>query len=58
MDINTLVRYKNYTKELTKEDIKRLNYLKEHPLMYKYLDVIDYMLKYNIKLEQENINYN
>lgn len=58
MDINTLVRYKNYTKDLTKEDIKRLNYLKEQPLMYKYLDVIDYMLKYNIKLEQENINYN
>ena len=57
MDINTLIKYKDYTKELTKEDIKRLSYLKEQPIMNKYLDVIDYMLKYNVKLEQENINY-
>ena len=58
MDIDTLIKYRDYTKKLTKEDIKRLNYLKEQPLMIKYLYVIDYMLKYNIKLEQENINYN
>lgn len=57
MDINTLINYKDYTKELTKEDIKRLTSLKEQPKMNKYLDVIEYMLKYNVKLEQENINY-
>lgn len=57
MDINTLIKYKDYTKKLTKEDIKRLTSLKEQPIMNKYLDVIDYMLKYNVKLEQENINY-
>lgn len=57
MDINTLIKYKDYTKELTKEDIKRLTSLKEQPIMNKYLDVIEYMLKYNVKLEQENINY-
>lgn len=57
MDINTLIKYKDHTKELTKEDIKRLTSLKEQPIMNKYLDVIEYMLKYNVKLEQENINY-
>ena len=57
MDINTLIKYKDYTKELTKEDIKRLTSLKEQSIMNKYLDVIEYMLKYNVKLEQENINY-
>lgn len=57
MDINTLIKYKDYTKELTKEDIKRLTSIKEQPIMNKYLDVIEYMLKYNVKLEQENINY-
>lgn len=64
MDINTLIKYKDYTKNLPKEDIKRLNYLKEHKHMNKYLDVTEYMPKYNIKLEQkilvmnnEDINY-
>lgn len=64
MDINTLIKYKDYTKNLTKEDIKRLNYLKVYKHMNKYLDVTEYIPKYNIKLEQkilvmnnEDINY-
>lgn len=57
MDISTLIKYKDYTKKLTKEDIKRLTSLKEQVHINKYLDVIEYMLKYNVKLEQENINY-
>ena len=57
MNIETLLKYKNYTKELTKEDIKRLTSLKQQENMYSYLDVIEYMITNKVKLEQENINY-
>lgn len=57
MDIETLERYSKYTKELTKEDEKRLNDIKLNAKMENYINVIDYMLKHNIKLEQENIEY-
>lgn len=52
MDIRTLLKYKQYCKSLTKNDVKRLHDLKEEISD----DVIDYMLENNIKLEQEIID--
>ena len=49
MDIETLTKYKEYTRELTQNDRSRLIKLKE---IYQN-PVIDYMLENNIKLEQE-----
>lgn len=57
MDIVTLKKYKKYTKQLSSEDKKRLNNLKCQRNMKNYLEVIDYMISNNIKLEQENIDY-
>ncbi len=57
MDIETLIKYKNYAIKLTSNDKVRLQKLKENKNMYKYLDVLNYMEKENIKLEQENIDY-
>ena len=48
-----LKRYKDYTKPLTQNDRKRLLFFKE-----SQNEVIDYMLKNNIKLEQEIIGEN
>ena len=55
MDINTLKEYLPYCKSLTNNDIDRLNNLK--CIMPKYIDIFNYMLDNNIKLEQENISY-
>ncbi len=57
MDIETLKKYQSDTIPLTKEDQLRLEKLKEQEKMKQYLPVIEYMLKNNIKLEQENIDY-
>lgn len=51
MDEETLKEYSTYTKPLTKRDIHNLNLLNKQ---YN-LSVIQYMLKNNIKLEQEII---
>lgn len=53
MDISTLKQYEMYTKPLTLNDRNRLLKLKEE---YNQ-PVIDYMLKKNIKLEQEIITF-
>ena len=58
MDIATLKQYKNYGDTLTIEDKKRLNDLKNIANLKDYQEVINYMLEENIKLEQENIDYN
>ena len=46
MDVDTLKKYDEYTKKLTKNDRKRLKSMKNN-------EVITYMLKNNVKLEQE-----
>lgn len=52
MDIQTLKQYQSYLKPLTQNDYRRLKSLQE-----KYhLQVIDYMLENNCKLEQEIID--
>lgn len=58
MDIATLKQYKNYGDTLTIKDKKRLNDLKNIANLKDYQEVINYMLEENIKLEQENIDYN
>ena len=50
MNIEMLKRYKDYTKPLTQNDCKRLLSFKE-----SQTEVIEYMLKNNVKLEQEII---
>ena len=49
MDIDTLRRYRPYWKELTKNDVSRLQKIKS-PI---FQEVIAFMLKENCKLEQE-----
>ena len=57
MDIETLIKYKNYAIKLTSYDKVRLQKLKENKNMQKYQSIFNYMEKENIKLEQENIDY-
>lgn len=53
MDIQTLMLYKTYVKPLTQNDCRRLK-----SLQGKYhLEVIDYMLENNCKLEQEIVDF-
>lgn len=49
MDVDTLVKYKDYCKKLTDNDRKRLNNL----LDSQFHDVVKYMLENDCKLEQE-----
>ena len=49
MGIDTLCSYKSYWKELTKNDVARLQKIKS-PI---FQEVISYMLEHNCKLEQE-----
>lgn len=50
MNVEMLKKYKAYTKSLTENDRKRLLLIEE-----SHQEVIDYMLKHNVKLEQEII---
>lgn len=52
MDIDTLKKYADFTKVLTKNDIKRLKKLQQHE---EFSPIISYMLENNCKLEQENV---
>lgn len=52
MDLETLKKYERYGRELTLSDRKRLNKLRNEGC---FVDVIDYMLDRNVKLEQECI---
>lgn len=52
MNVETLKKYSNYTKNLTDNDKKRLLKLCDSP----YKETIDYMLANNCKLEQEVLN--
>lgn len=51
MNLHTLKQYEKYARPLTQNDISRLKKIKEE----MHDSVIDYMLKKNIKLEQEII---
>lgn len=53
MDIETLIKHKKFTKELTENDRNRLSRLTES----RYSHVIKYMLENNCKLEQESIQW-
>ncbi len=57
MDIETIKKYKDNCKKLAVNDIKNLkNCLKDNKYAC-FNDLIIYMLKYNIKLEQESIDF-
>lgn len=64
MDASTLRKYASETKPLTGNDRKRLLQLKEGlekrtqdgDVGENYVDVIEYMLEGNCKLEQEAVN--
>jgi hypothetical protein len=51
MDNETLMKYQNYSKNLTDNDRERLKKLKES----QFSEVFDYMLGNDCKLEQEAI---
>ena len=51
MNIDVLKKYSNQTISLTKNDIERLKKIK----LTEFTDLVEYMLKHNQKLEQENI---
>ena len=52
MDVETLKKYASCVKPLTKEDVNRLERLKEDSEFEK---LVSYMLEHNCKLEQENV---
>ena len=53
MEREYLIKYKKYTKELTENDKLKARRLIERA---KYVDILEYMLEYNCKLEQEIIS--
>lgn len=55
MDLSTLKKYEKYAKKLTANDKKRIVYLQSKNQEDTYSEVLNYMLKRNIKLEQECI---
>lgn len=55
MDIGELKKYKSECQPLESTDIKKLKSMRENQDFHVFWDAIDYMLKENIKLEQESI---
>jgi len=53
MDKKTLLENRSHWRNLTENDIKRLNCLKSSS--YQFIDLINFMLSNNCKLEQESI---
>lgn len=53
MGINELIKFKSSCKYLTKNDIKRLTKMSSLESFSEFANVIEYMLKNNVKLEQE-----
>lgn len=52
MNLETLQKYEKFGKELTQNDRRRLEHMKERPEME---ELVSYMLAHNVKLEQECI---
>ena len=57
MDIEQLEKYKDECLPLTENDIVRLNALIETVEGQEFKNIIEYLLKHNIKLEQESIDF-
>jgi hypothetical protein len=55
MDLKTLMAHEKYGKRLTESDRNRLIKLKEQGF---FIEIIDYMLENNVKLEQECVEIN
>lgn len=56
MDLQTLIQYEEYGKRLTENDRNRLRNLRDKVREGNVIECIDYMLKHNVKLEQECID--
>ncbi len=56
MDLNTLNKYKKYCKNLTENDKYELNQMLNNEQYKEFYNLIVYMLKFNVKLEQEAID--
>lgn len=56
MDLETLKKYEKYGKKLTGNDIKRLKKLQCTKMGKEECECVDYMLKHNVKLEQECVD--
>ena len=54
MGVEDLIRYSRFTKPLEANDLKKANTLIHAG---KYVDVLEYMLEHNVKLEQEIISW-
>ena len=54
MGVEDLIRYSRFTKPLEANDLKKANTLIRAG---KYVDVLEYMLEHNVKLEQEIISW-
>ncbi|MCB2291329.1 DUF2220 domain-containing protein [Clostridium sp. CS001] len=55
MDLNTLISGRRYCKELTQNDKKILVEMLKDECFKEYLEVFEYMLSENVKLEQEHL---
>lgn len=55
MDVTTLQKYQDFGKPLSENDKKRLKYIFNQSTLESQKEVIQYMLKVNLKLEQECI---
>lgn len=56
MDVDTLVKYKDYCKELTTNDKKEINKMLSDDRFVEFKDVLEKMISLNIKLEQEIVS--
>ena len=56
MDLNTLNKYKKYCKNLTENDKYELNQMLNNEQYKEFYNLIVYMFKFNVKLEQEAID--
>lgn len=56
MDLNTLNKYEKYCKNLTENDKYELNQMLNNEQYKEFYNLIVYMLKFNVKLEQEAID--
>lgn len=55
MDLETLINGRNYCKELTQNDKNMLQEMLKEEAFKEFYDIFYYMLKENIKLEQEHL---
>lgn len=55
MDLDTLIKYKKYGRPLTENDKKRLHIQLHNNPSCPYKELLQYMLRHNLKLEQECI---